>query len=109
MSTYFNTVREVGAQLDFYKDLAGKQDEVVFNFFKSNPRQGFLAEDVYKALYDERTPCSSIKRSCTVLMKQNKLIKTNHKALSSFGRLSHKYIFQPNEKLYTKPSKNKTA
>jgi len=102
MSSYHNTVSESGVQLDIYTQLATKQDDVVFEFFKSHPTQGFLAEDIHRILYDNKTPVSSIKRSCTNLKTQNKLIKTKQKALSSYGRLAHKYLFQPNEKLYTK-------
>ena len=83
---YYNSTKEQGEQLAIFKKQAKKQDDKVLDFFKENPRVEFGASQVWNALFFNSSPITSVRRSITDLVQENKLEYTGRKRKGMFGR-----------------------
>ena len=83
---YYNSTKEKGEQLAIFKKQAKKQDDKVLDFFKENPRVEFGASQVWNALFFNSAPITSVRRSITDLVQENKLEYTGRKRKGMFGR-----------------------
>ncbi len=84
--SYYNTVKEQGEQLSIFKKRAKKQDDKILEFFQDNPMVEFGASQVWNALFYNSVPITSVRRSVTNLVQDNKLEYTGRKRKGVFGR-----------------------
>ena len=89
MKTYFNTNAEHGMTLSESKEHALRQQNRILSYFQSFPNENFTPEEVWKALYNDNTPLTSVRRAITNLTQAGKLIKTGNMKVSSFGKRCH--------------------
>ena len=83
---YYNTTKEQGEQLAIFKSKTKKQDDKILDFFKDNPMVEFGASQVWNALFYNSVPITSVRRSVTNLVQDNKLEYTGRKRKGVFGR-----------------------
>jgi hypothetical protein len=83
---YYNTTKEQGEQLAIFKKRAKKQDDKILEFFQDNPMVEFGASQVWNALFYNSVPITSVRRSITNLVQDNKLEYTGRKRKGVFGR-----------------------
>ena len=83
---YYNTTKEQGEQLTIFKKRAKKQDDKILEFFQDNPMVEFGASQVWNALFYNSVPITSVRRSVTNLVQDNKLEYTGRKRKGVFGR-----------------------
>ena len=84
--SYYNTTQEQGEQLAIFKKRAKKQDDKILEFFQDNPMVEFGASQVWNALFYNSVPITSVRRSVTNLVQDNKLEYTGRKRKGVFGR-----------------------
>jgi len=87
---FHNTVNLEGEQLAKAEDSAKNQDEIILKFFEKNIGW-FTPYQVWKAIFTERPPLTSIRRSITTLTKNGKLQKSEATVVKDggFGVPSH--------------------
>jgi hypothetical protein len=93
--TYYNTNNECGGELSASKERALRQQNRILSFFQTFPEDRFTPEDVWKALYTEDTPITSIRRAITNLTSSGNIIKTDHMKVSSYGKKCHTWQSAP--------------
>lgn len=93
---YFNTTNLTHSDLQTATGQAKKQDELVLNFFKDNPKESFSPDDVHKSIFQDRTPLTSVRRSVTNLTKEGHLEKTDIKKRGSYGKLTYTWKLKTN-------------
>jgi len=80
---YYNTTQESKEYVTKRKEKNLTQDEIIFAIFQKYRK--LTASDVLGYYPNENVPLTSIRRSCTVLSKDCKLIKTNDKKIGLFN------------------------
>ena len=83
---YFNTTSQKDPILTVYRDKATHQNKKVMEFFEKNPYKLFTPEEVHRAVFNDKTPITSVRRSITVLEQAGRLVKTDEQRMSSFNR-----------------------
>ena len=89
--SYYNTNREKGEELETSKERALRQQNRILSFFLSFPDSSFSPEEVWKTIYFDETPITSIRRAITNLTDAGKLIKTQEMKVSSYGKKCHSW------------------
>ena len=85
---FYNTTGEAGQLLITFNEKTETQKQTVYSFFKSHPTGLFTTVEVHELT---KIPClSSVKRSCTDLKNESKLVKAC-KVLGPWGKPCHKY------------------
>lgn len=84
--TYFNTTSLVGPDLFTAIDNCITQDQLILNHFKKYPNNLYSPCDCWKILFDDNTPCTSIRRSISSLTAEGKLIKTDQYKTGVYGK-----------------------
>ena len=85
---YYNTTKEKGEQLSIFKSKTKKQDDQILEFFKDNPMVEFGASQVWKALFFNSAPITSVRRSISDMVNcdNSQLEYTGRKRKGMFGR-----------------------
>lgn len=91
---FHNTVGIQGEFLFEAEQRCESQQEKVLTFFKNHPGMGFTPFDVHKALFDSKTPITSVRRAITNLQRAGWIIKTDMKVIQQYGMVNHKWIYQ---------------
>lgn len=86
---YYNTTDLKHAELNSAVQKAKGQDEIILEYFKAHPNGLCTPFEVHSALFDDRTPVDSIKRTLNTLTKELFLEKTKTMRMGKFGRLNH--------------------
>jgi len=87
---YHVTTNLTDAQRDLFTEAAAKQEDRVLAFFHANPAQAFGPSDVWKALFNESVPLTSVRRCVTELATAGHLVKINNATKQGvFGRPEH--------------------
>jgi len=96
--SYHKTVEITSKELENAEAKAKSQDAIVHEFYKCSNIVGwkFTAEQVWKSLITvqlihDKTPLSSIRRSCSNLAKKGLLKKLDDTVLGSLGSKVHFY------------------
>jgi Fe2+ or Zn2+ uptake regulation protein len=95
MNTYYNTNNEVGEELETSKERALRQQNRILSYFQTFPKENFSPQDVWKALYGDKTPITSVRRAITNLTAAGKLIKTDFWKISDYGKRCHTWCAAP--------------
>jgi NTP pyrophosphatase (non-canonical NTP hydrolase) len=94
---FFNTTGEPIGDTKVYRAKATAQQITIYEFFRSHPREAFAPETVWKNLFKEPTPQSSIQRAITNLTTMKKLVKLPTKVIGKLGRPVHIWTLNQNQ------------
>ena len=83
---FYNTTGESGEQLEMFKGKAKTQDQIVLRFFKSNPKINYSPSQVWRLVFQEKTPLTSVRRSMTNLTGEGLLCQADEKRQGIYGR-----------------------
>ena len=86
MKEYYNTTGESGVQLEIFKKKAKTQSEMIMKFLSSQPLVEYGASQLLKLVFKNSVPITSVRRSITNLVNDNKLIYTGGTREGLFGR-----------------------
>lgn len=86
---HYNTTHEKGQILIDFTEKSESQKDTIFSLFTNNSNQSFSWTDVAK--HFPQINEISLKRALTDLKNEKKLIKTDEKCISKYGRPSYKY------------------
>lgn len=84
--SYYNTTGQRGEQLEAFRKKATSQDKLILHFFKQTPRINYTPSQVWRMLYQERVPLTSIRRAITNLTGQGELIQVEEQRIGIYGR-----------------------
>lgn len=73
--TYYNTTGVTGDELDDYQNRALSQDERLLAWFRANPRAKPIASELVLAVFLNRCPITSVRRSLNTLMNEGYIQK----------------------------------
>ena len=86
---YYNTNKTTGVKLKKYKEITNKQEGLILELFRLNPKlelSPFEVHTVLQRLNVLKAPITSIRRAITDLTNEDKLVKTTKRKLGPFGR-----------------------
>ncbi len=86
---YYNTAKTTGDKLKKHKEKNNKQDSLILELFKLNPKLELSPFEVQTALRRFnvlKAPITSIRRAITDLTNDNMLVKTKTRKLGPYGR-----------------------
>ena len=86
MKEYYNTTGESGVQLEIFKKKAKTQSEMIMKFLSLQPLVEYGASQLLKLVFKNSVPITSVRRSITNLVNDNKLIYTGGTREGLFGR-----------------------
>ena len=86
MKEYYNTTGESGVQLEIFKKKAKTQSEMIMKFLSSQPLVEYGASQLLKLVFKNSVPITSVRRSISNLVNDNKLIYTGGTREGLFGR-----------------------
>lgn len=88
MKTFFNTIGERGKELMESKAKALSQQEIILNFFMSNPCEYYTPFDIQRMVLNN-APITSIRRAMTNLTNAGYLDKTTKMVNEEYGKTNH--------------------
>lgn len=80
---YYNTTKESKDYVTMRKRKNLSQNEIILDIFQKYRK--LTASEVLDLFPTKNTPITSVRRSCTTLMLDSKLIKTNDSKIGIFG------------------------
>lgn len=86
---YHNTTNQKGQILIDFTAKTESQEGMIWNFFTIHKGESFTWTDVQKHFPDMNEV--SLKRCLSDLKNAGKLVKTNEKSISKYGRPAYKY------------------
>jgi hypothetical protein len=86
MKEYYNTTNESAEQLEMFESKAKTQSEMIMKFLSSKPSAEYGASRLLSIVFNESIPITSVRRSISNLVKENKLIYTGGTREGLFGR-----------------------
>lgn len=86
MGNYHNTTGECGIQLEVFEKKAKTQSEIIMKFLSSQPLIEYGASQLLRLVFNGSIPITSVRRSISDLVKENKLIYTGGTREGMFGR-----------------------
>ena len=89
---YYNTAKTTGDRLKRYKENNNKQEGLILELFKLNPKlelSPFEVQTVLKRFNVLRVPITSIRRAITDQTSDSRLLKTSTRKLGPYGRDSY--------------------
>ncbi len=90
---YFNTTNEQGESLKEALNKAMNQQDRIVEFFRSNKDRQLTPVEVADAIFDTRTPLTSIRRAMTNASKNGLLVQTDKKKKGAYGRMNYCWKF----------------
>lgn len=94
-SEFFNTIELTGRQLAEAKVRAGTQNEKVLRYFMGKAGVPLGPSDVWRELFNEKIPLTSVRRAMTVLADKGNLEKLPLQGQGAFGAPEHKWRLAP--------------
>ena len=91
---YFNTTNQKGEVLRRHKEKAETQNEKILAFFKARPAIHFSPTDIWRLLFREGCPLTSVRRSLTNLTNEGALEKTEKTKYGMYGRKEYCWKFK---------------
>lgn len=86
MKEYYNTTKELGTQLEVFETKAKSQSEKIMDFLITQPSVEYGASQLLRLVFKDTVPITSVRRSISNLVKQNRLIYTGRTREGNFGR-----------------------
>ena len=82
---FHNTVEATGKELSQYRHKASSQDAKVLAWFRTY-EQSATPSKVWKLVFDNRVPLTSVRRSLSNLTASGDLVKTDQQKRGIYGR-----------------------
>ena len=86
MENYYNTTNESGKQLEAFETKAKTQNEKIMEFLSGQKAIEYGASQLLKIVFNGTIPLTSVRRSITNLVAENRLRYTGDTRMGSFGR-----------------------
>tara|TARA_B110000483_G_C17733867_1_gene365799 strand:+ start:243 stop:533 length:291 start_codon:yes stop_codon:yes gene_type:complete len=86
MKEYYNTTNESAEQLEMFESKAKTQSEIIMKFLSSKPSAEYGASQLLSIVFKDTIPITSVRRSISNLVRQNKLIYSGGTRQGLFGR-----------------------
>ena len=89
---YYNTNKTTGVKLKKYKENNNKQEGLILELFRLNPKlelSPFEVHTVLKRLNVLKAPITSIRRALTDLTSKGKLVKSSIMKMGPYGKQVH--------------------
>ena len=86
MKEYYITTNESAEQLEMFESKAKTQSEIIMKFLSSKPSAEYGASRLLSIVFKDTIPITSVRRSISNLVKENKLIYTGGTREGMFGR-----------------------
>ena len=86
MKEYYITTNESAEQLEMFESKAKTQSEIIMKFLSSKPSAEYGASQLLSIVFKDTIPITSVRRSISNLVKENKLIYTGGTREGMFGR-----------------------
>jgi len=83
---HYNTTNESEEQLGIFHSKTKTQDILILEFFQDQPLVEYGASRVHLALFGNSTPITSVRRSITDLISDDKLEYSGRKRAGNYGR-----------------------
>jgi hypothetical protein len=81
-------------------EAAKNQTDKIIKFFAENPFCSFTPAEIWRRLFPESVPITSVRRSISNLESEGKLQKTNEKVVEQYGRPNYKWRLRILDKEY---------
>lgn len=91
---FYNTTSETEPELSDYRGKTTCQDAAIIRYFERLNGNPASPSQVWKALFSEKTPITSVRRSLTTLTEAGILEKTTWTTGGYFGRPEHLWRLQ---------------
>lgn len=88
---FFNTLEEEEKELRVSVDAAGRQERKILRFFREHPNGSYTPSYIYKRLFSDDTPITSVRRAITSLTMKGVLEKTSEQEEGLYGKLNFKW------------------
>lgn len=85
---YYNTNKETGDTLAKSRDKTQRQEDRILSYFKRGT-QDLIAPHDLEFLFDSKVPITSPRRALNNLVKEGKLLKTDHMVMGTYGKMVH--------------------
>ena len=85
---FYNTTKESGQTLLEFRAKARTQDGIIARFLQEKYPESYTPEEVQIKL-NLNCPLTSVRRSISNLTKQGRLVRTEEKRYSRYGRLTY--------------------
>lgn len=89
LDLFYNTTHMSGSELTMRRLEAGRQNRIILEFFKQNPRVNFTPFDVQRDAGLHATPITSIRRAINTLTQLGFLVKTDVLKEGAYGAQNH--------------------
>ena len=86
MKNYYNTTNESGQQLKTFETKAKTQNEKIMEFLSYQKSIEYGASQLLRLVFNGTIPITSVRRSITNLVAENRLRYTGDTRMGSFGR-----------------------
>ena len=86
MKEYYNTTNESTEQLEMFESKAKTQSEIIMEFLATQPSIEYGSSQLLRLVFKDTIPITSVRRSISDLVKENKLIYTGGTREGMFGR-----------------------
>lgn len=98
---HYNSTRETGQLLMTFEKDAIKKDGLVLSIFSSNPTKSFTPVEIFNKLIEmgNSVLLTSVRRSCSDLKSEGKIINTGEKKIEIYGRPTYLLMFNSKETL----------
>lgn len=89
MTVFYNTISAPDNELTIYTAAAQCQNDKVLEFFKANKGKLFTPDEVHGAVFSDKVPLTSCRRSIFSLTDAGHLIKTDKMRMGRYGKPVH--------------------
>jgi len=94
MTSFFNTIGLSGEQLGSAEAQAKTQEQKVAQFIRENSREWHTPTSVWRELFRESIPLTSVRRAMTNLTDAGELAKSSHATFSGlYGKPQHAWRY----------------
>ena len=95
--TFWNTINLHGKDIFVSMASCDKQEDLILEFFKKHKSLAFTPFEVWKSLFLETVPITSIRRGITNLTDSGHLIKTESQKTEQYGKVNYLWQYNNNQ------------
>ena len=97
MNTFYNTTHEKEPDISKIREMAGKQQDIVYDIFKNSPEELLTPWQAWGFMPDG-IPITSVRRAITNLTIAGKLEKTEIKRMGPYGKNAYCWRIKTGQK-----------
>ena len=92
---YYDTTHEPKNELKRSREIAAKQETIIYGAFVARKDHNITPSEIWKEVFEQRIPLTSVRRAITDLTDQGLLIKTKIKRIGHYGKREHAWQYLP--------------